>query len=145
MYKDASICVTTQSEQWFVCVYFTLIFSLQGLSPDTLQEVNVPVVGNNQCQCDYRDKYTITENMICAGLREGGRDSCQVCLFFFLQCVGICIWSIIVSICWYTRSMCPLCFPSKQLLALAIMSGRNITLENNAVICPFLITKFEID
>ncbi|XP_050931475.1 tryptase [Lates calcarifer] len=44
--------------------------------PDILQEVKVPIVGNNECQC-YHKKYFITENMICAGLKAGGKDSCQ--------------------------------------------------------------------
>uniref|UniRef100_A0A8C2WSV1 Peptidase S1 domain-containing protein n=1 Tax=Cyclopterus lumpus TaxID=8103 RepID=A0A8C2WSV1_CYCLU len=41
---------------------------------DVLQEVNLPIVGNNECKCAYSE---ITDNMICAGLREGGKDSCQ--------------------------------------------------------------------
>ncbi|XP_040035753.2 serine protease 27 [Gasterosteus aculeatus] len=41
---------------------------------DILQEVNVPIVGNNECKCTYRE---LTDNMICAGLREGGKDACQ--------------------------------------------------------------------
>ncbi|XP_019208872.1 serine protease 27-like [Oreochromis niloticus] len=45
--------------------------------PETLQEVNVPIVGNNECKCYYQDITEITENMICAGLKEGGKDSCQ--------------------------------------------------------------------
>ncbi|XP_059405740.1 transmembrane protease serine 9-like, partial [Carassius carassius] len=45
-------------------------------SPQTLQEVQVPVVGNRQCKCLYGVS-TITDNMICAGLIEGGKDSCQ--------------------------------------------------------------------
>ncbi|KAM9425396.1 trypsin-1-like [Pholidichthys leucotaenia] len=44
--------------------------------PDVLQEVKVPIVGNNECQCYYQ-REEITENMICAGFKEGGRDSCQ--------------------------------------------------------------------
>ncbi|XP_077459003.1 serine protease 33-like [Stigmatopora argus] len=43
-------------------------------SPQTLQEVEVPVVSNSQCSESYN---VITSNMICAGLTEGGRDSCQ--------------------------------------------------------------------
>ncbi|XP_022524968.2 transmembrane protease serine 9 [Astyanax mexicanus] len=46
-------------------------------SPQTLQEVEVPVVGNRQCRCLYRNTAAVTDNMICAGLLEGGRDSCQ--------------------------------------------------------------------
>ncbi|XP_067426900.1 serine protease 27-like [Thunnus thynnus] len=45
--------------------------------PKNLMEVEVPVVGNRQCSCDYRFINTITDNMICAGLRSGGKDSCQ--------------------------------------------------------------------
>ncbi|XDV13925.1 hypothetical protein PO909_002223 [Leuciscus waleckii] len=44
--------------------------------PQTLQEVDVPIVGNRQCKCLYSVS-TITDNMICAGLLEGGKDSCQ--------------------------------------------------------------------
>ncbi|TNM93702.1 hypothetical protein fugu_001878 [Takifugu bimaculatus] len=42
--------------------------------PDILQEVEVPIVGNNQCRCTYAE---LTENMICAGYASGGKDSCQ--------------------------------------------------------------------
>ncbi|XP_062416283.1 serine protease 27-like [Pungitius pungitius] len=41
---------------------------------EILQEVNVPIVGNNECRCAYPQ---ITDNVICAGLREGGKDACQ--------------------------------------------------------------------
>ncbi|XP_062294402.1 prostasin-like [Scomber scombrus] len=42
-------------------------------SPQTLQEVNVPIVSNTVCS----ESYTLTSNMICAGLTAGGKDSCQ--------------------------------------------------------------------
>ncbi|XP_051994638.1 polyserase-2-like isoform X2 [Xyrauchen texanus] len=45
-------------------------------SPQNLQDVRVPVVGNRQCDCLYRNAQ-ITDNMMCAGLLEGGKDSCQ--------------------------------------------------------------------
>ncbi|KAI9515280.1 hypothetical protein NQZ68_027022 [Dissostichus eleginoides] len=45
-------------------------------SPQSLMEVEVPIVGNRQCKCDY-EVNQITDNMICAGLRAGGKDSCQ--------------------------------------------------------------------
>ncbi|XDV45073.1 hypothetical protein PO909_013240, partial [Leuciscus waleckii] len=45
-------------------------------SPNVLQEVEVPIIGNRQCNCLY-GVGRITENMICAGLLEGGKDSCQ--------------------------------------------------------------------
>ncbi|XP_054457937.1 serine protease 27-like [Anoplopoma fimbria] len=41
---------------------------------DILQEVNLPIVGNNECKCTYPE---ITDNMICAGFKEGGKDACQ--------------------------------------------------------------------
>ncbi|KAL6476715.1 hypothetical protein MHYP_G00152140 [Metynnis hypsauchen] len=45
-------------------------------SPETLQEVQIPVVGNRKCNCLY-GVGTITNNMVCAGLLAGGKDSCQ--------------------------------------------------------------------
>ncbi|XP_055797606.1 transmembrane protease serine 9-like [Salvelinus fontinalis] len=47
-----------------------------GSVPQILQEVDVPVVGNRQCNCNY-GVGSITDNMICAGLSAGGKDSCQ--------------------------------------------------------------------
>ncbi|KAJ8006790.1 hypothetical protein DPEC_G00110870 [Dallia pectoralis] len=47
-----------------------------GSISNSLQEVSVPVVGNRECNCDY-GVGSITNNMICAGLSAGGKDSCQ--------------------------------------------------------------------
>ncbi|XP_019727190.1 mast cell tryptase-like, partial [Hippocampus comes] len=44
--------------------------------PQNLMEVQVPVVGERQCDCYYGGG-VITDNMICAGLSEGGKDACQ--------------------------------------------------------------------
>uniref|UniRef100_A0A3Q1J8F0 Peptidase S1 domain-containing protein n=1 Tax=Anabas testudineus TaxID=64144 RepID=A0A3Q1J8F0_ANATE len=44
--------------------------------PQALQEVEVPVVGNRQCNCLY-GVFTVTDNMICAGVLAGGKGSCQ--------------------------------------------------------------------
>uniref|UniRef100_A0A3B4A9A0 Peptidase S1 domain-containing protein n=1 Tax=Periophthalmus magnuspinnatus TaxID=409849 RepID=A0A3B4A9A0_9GOBI len=41
--------------------------------PENLMEVELPIVGNRKCSCSY----AITENMLCAGQAEGGKDSCQ--------------------------------------------------------------------
>uniref|UniRef100_A0AAY5KLA4 Peptidase S1 domain-containing protein n=1 Tax=Esox lucius TaxID=8010 RepID=A0AAY5KLA4_ESOLU len=43
--------------------------------PGTLQEVEVPVVGNRECDCLYGGR--ITDNMLCAGFLQGGKDTCQ--------------------------------------------------------------------
>uniref|UniRef100_A0A3P9AYL1 Peptidase S1 domain-containing protein n=1 Tax=Maylandia zebra TaxID=106582 RepID=A0A3P9AYL1_9CICH len=45
-------------------------------SPQNLMEVEVPVEGNRKCNCNY-GVGSITDNMICAGLSAGGKDSCQ--------------------------------------------------------------------
>uniref|UniRef100_A0A3Q0S050 Peptidase S1 domain-containing protein n=1 Tax=Amphilophus citrinellus TaxID=61819 RepID=A0A3Q0S050_AMPCI len=48
-----------------------------GSPSNVLQEVNVPIVGNRECKCYYKDVTDVKENMICAGLKAGGKDSCQ--------------------------------------------------------------------
>ncbi|KAF4092946.1 hypothetical protein AMELA_G00025970 [Ameiurus melas] len=45
-------------------------------SPQTLQEVQVPIVSNSKCKNAYTSA-SITDNMMCAGLAQGGKDSCQ--------------------------------------------------------------------
>uniref|UniRef100_A0A671P6T0 Prostasin-like n=1 Tax=Sinocyclocheilus anshuiensis TaxID=1608454 RepID=A0A671P6T0_9TELE len=50
------------------------IYSVPLPSPQNLQEVDVPMVGNTKCDCLNGG---ITENMMCAGQLEGGKDSCQ--------------------------------------------------------------------
>ncbi|XP_030592372.1 transmembrane protease serine 9-like isoform X2 [Archocentrus centrarchus] len=44
--------------------------------PQNLMEVEVPIVGNRKCNCNY-GVGKITDNMVCAGLSAGGKDSCQ--------------------------------------------------------------------
>uniref|UniRef100_A0A3Q2CGN1 Peptidase S1 domain-containing protein n=1 Tax=Cyprinodon variegatus TaxID=28743 RepID=A0A3Q2CGN1_CYPVA len=47
-------------------------------SPGKLLEVDAEIVGTHQCKCDYSkiDDDVITDNMICAGFREGGKGPC---------------------------------------------------------------------
>ncbi|XP_037545122.1 trypsin-2 [Nematolebias whitei] len=45
-----------------------------GTVSNTLQEVDVPIVTNSDCNNSYG---SITSNMLCAGLTQGGKDSCQ--------------------------------------------------------------------
>jgi len=46
--------------------------------PNVLHKVSVPVVGDVQCNEYYSSHgYTVADSMICAGLPEGGKDSCQ--------------------------------------------------------------------
>ncbi|XP_063843971.1 trypsin-1-like isoform X1 [Scylla paramamosain] len=48
-----------------------------GYQPTTLQEVTVPTMSNSQCKATSYSSSSITDNMICAGLSQGGKDSCQ--------------------------------------------------------------------
>lgn len=45
-------------------------------APTQLQVVDVPIVSFQECKRSYG--MYLTERMMCAGLPEGGKDSCQV-------------------------------------------------------------------
>lgn len=48
-----------------------------GQGPDTLHQVEVPLISNATCNApDYYDG-AITANMLCAGYPQGGKDACQ--------------------------------------------------------------------
>lgn len=49
-----------------------------------LQEVSVPIMSNKDCRNTAYGATRITDNMLCAGISEGGRDSCQVIVSFGL-------------------------------------------------------------
>jgi len=49
-----------------------------GSSPDVLNKVTVQVKSNTDCAADYAvNGLDVTDNMICASVTEGGKDSCQ--------------------------------------------------------------------
>lgn len=41
-------------------------------------EVSVPIISNTECNSTAEYNGDITPRMICAGLKQGGKDSCQV-------------------------------------------------------------------
>ncbi|EGI59947.1 PREDICTED: trypsin-1-like [Acromyrmex echinatior] len=43
----------------------------------TLQEVFIPILSNAECRATKYPAHRITDNMMCAGFKEGGKDSCQ--------------------------------------------------------------------
>lgn len=51
-----------------------------------INEVDVPVVGKDTCN-DWlqENNVNVTDTMICAGLPEGGRDACQVKIYFLFK------------------------------------------------------------
>lgn len=79
MYIIISCCVHSFSFL-FKCPLFAILsgfgrLSSGGSSPRVLMQVNVPVVSQSSCKRAYGS--SIHDSMICAGLKEGGKDSCQ--------------------------------------------------------------------
>ncbi|GLD75012.1 transmembrane protease serine 9-like isoform X2 [Lates japonicus] len=60
----------------YVTGWGTIAFGVLPPPPHTLREVEMPIVGNRQCNCDY-GVGSITDSMICAGDRAGGKGTCQ--------------------------------------------------------------------
>ncbi|XP_046473613.1 uncharacterized protein [Neodiprion pinetum] len=54
------------------------LFELGRVFPDTLQEVELPVMSTDECRRRtlFLPLYKITSGMLCAGLKDGGRDAC---------------------------------------------------------------------
>ncbi|CAK9821367.1 unnamed protein product [Anthophora retusa] len=48
-----------------------------GSISQTLQEVTVPILTNAECRASKYPARKITDNMLCAGSKEGSKDSCQ--------------------------------------------------------------------
>ena len=53
------------------------------MSP-VLQEVSIPIWDNADCDAAYADNKVFDKNL-CAGDRQGGKDSCQVSACYFLM------------------------------------------------------------
>ena len=53
------------------------VSSEESIYPDKLREVDLPIVSNITCQASAAPmNVTITQNMVCAGYKEGKKDSC---------------------------------------------------------------------
>lgn len=55
-----------------------LLILAQGQISNTLQEVSVPILSNTECRKSGYGSTRITDNMLCAGYKDGEKDSCQV-------------------------------------------------------------------
>lgn len=55
-----------------------MLFLEGGSISETLQEVSVPIMANRDCRKTGYGSSRITDNMLCAGITKGGKDSCQV-------------------------------------------------------------------
>lgn len=62
---------------------FKLLLFIGGYQSDILQKVDVPILDNRDCQEWFRKgekNVVIVDTCMCAGLEEGGKDACQVCV-----------------------------------------------------------------
>ena len=52
------------------------ILARQGDQPEFLQHAEIPIISNEECR-RKKDYSSISEDMICAGFKEGGVDACN--------------------------------------------------------------------
>ncbi|XP_012662442.1 plasma kallikrein isoform X1 [Otolemur garnettii] len=71
----------------------------KGEIQNTLQKANIPLVTNEECQKRYRD-YDITKQMLCAGHKEGGKDTCKGDSGGPLVCKHSGIWHLVGITSW---------------------------------------------
>ena len=58
---------------------------IDGPSPTVLHEVSLPILSNQECHKWFVEagySTSVPNTMMCAGFKEGGRDSCQVKVTF---------------------------------------------------------------
>nr|AAQ91042.1 LRRGT00086 [Rattus norvegicus] len=65
----------------------------------TLQKAKVPLVSNEECQTRYR-KHKITNKVICAGYKEGGKDTCKGDSGGPLSCKHNGVWHLVGITSW---------------------------------------------
>ncbi|XP_078451949.1 uncharacterized protein LOC144719686 isoform X2 [Lampetra planeri] len=74
------VCLPEGREQFFpgtLCyVAGWGLINNAGELADVLQEAGVPLVSHTKCQDDWRNRFDISDNMVCAGFAEGGSDTC---------------------------------------------------------------------
>ncbi|XP_071954226.1 serine protease 27-like [Antedon mediterranea] len=70
-----------------------------GSLPSILQYTNVPLVDIEECRRNLSGS-TVTDNMICAGHPEGGKDSCQGDSGGPLMCVNGSTWHLVGITSW---------------------------------------------
>lgn len=60
----------------------------QGDISTNLQEVIVPILSNVECKKTGYGASRITDNMLCAGFKDGQKDSCQVGHLYVHHMIG---------------------------------------------------------
>uniref|UniRef100_A0A8D1ZK12 Coagulation factor XI n=1 Tax=Sus scrofa TaxID=9823 RepID=A0A8D1ZK12_PIG len=66
---------------------------------NTLQKAKIPLVTNEECQAGYRS-HKITNKMICAGYKEGGKDACKGDSGGPLSCKHNEVWHLVGITSW---------------------------------------------
>jgi hypothetical protein len=82
IFRKNTSCALIPSK-WLYCsilYYINFLFVLQfgGPSSDTLLQVTVPTLSDEECIEAYADIFVLRPEMLCAGLPEGGADACEV-------------------------------------------------------------------
>ena len=93
-----------------LCCGYVVRYTAAGVVSDVVQHVVVPVVDSGLCNRLYQQiadkvKLDISDDMMCAGIEEGGRDACQVPLLASLLQLCVRPTSHVAKSVFYLNSL----------------------------------------
>ncbi|XP_007496092.2 plasma kallikrein [Monodelphis domestica] len=98
--SQSSICLPSEENTYQDCWVTGWGYTQEkGEIQNTLLKANIPLISNEECQKKYL-QYKVTDHMICADDKEGGKDSCKGDSGGPLSCIHNGKWKLVGITSW---------------------------------------------